>query len=196
MPGGQDQLYLGISETLGKHGVSMGDSMFTDAKIYFLILAVIVCVVLLVGLLIDRKILKNKVLQALQASALNQIRGVTNKMPYSPFSQTITVRTSVAPVLPAPEFVTAVDDPNDPSTKITTWKLPALDRNGGPIQAMSELHVYAVKPGVIGALTDLFGMEPNAKVTISPTLAGQNISVPIGSLEFDTEYGFNARIKE
>ena len=168
---------------------------FTSTE-FFLALAVVVCLILIVGFLFDRKILKNKALQALQASALNQIRGVKNKMPYSPFSPTVTVTVGPAPVLLAPSLVSTIADANDPSLIVTTWQLPPLDKNGATIQAMSELHVYATKKGVIGELTALFGMEPNAKVPVNPSMAGQTVNVTVGPLEFETDYDFNARLKE
>jgi hypothetical protein len=194
MPGA-DQLSLEIAETLGKHGVSMQGGVMENAAIFFLVLALIVCAVVIVGFLIDHRILKNKVLQALEASALNKITG-GKSMPYSPFSTTTLITTGAAPLLAAPVLTAYSADANDPSYENTIWQLPATDNKGQPIQAMSEIQVYATKKGIIGAVADLFGLEPNAKVPVNPSMAGQAVTAKVGPLEFETDYEFHARLKE
>ena len=59
----QDPLYQGITETLGKHGVTIqGGDM--DTLVFFLGLGLLVFALVIIGLLIERKILTKKVLKA------------------------------------------------------------------------------------------------------------------------------------
>lgn len=162
---------------------------------FFLALALLAAVIVIIGLVVDRKGLIRKAVEAEATALATKITGGT-KMAYSPFAPTTLVRVGPAPSLPVPVLVSYVQDLNEPEKMNTTWQLPPLDKNGQPIQAMSELHVYATKKGIIGEVTALFGLEPNDKVGINPSQAGQNINVKVGPLEFDTDYEFTARIKE
>jgi len=74
-------------------------------------------------------------------------------------------------------------------------QLPVGSVDGQPLTdgTFSYLHVYADKRSFLGRLEELAGIEPQAKVPAGG--AGQQVTVDIPGLDFNTKYYFTACVE-
>ncbi len=121
-------------------------------------------------------------------------------MPPSALSTEVSVTTGPAPVPAAPAI--SASSPNNDNNVVVVVTLPSQDANGNPLAALSNVAVFYSAGDMAGQTADQLAAAAAApaptvflvNTPITLAQAGQQISVPVTGLAYDTQYFFVADV--